>query len=226
MPTRLDAITTGYSLATAKTALPTVGSVKRNLLNAFAIKFYRDWQNETGVEWESLSRIVSAGTVTTTAVQYDLAEDINYISKDENNNVLINDQKFLVVSVSQLTKYKYSNAVAHVRVDNVSSLRFSQAFITGSSLIGKTIEVPCVIKLDDLTSDTSEILIDQPEWLGERIAAQYAFSFKSTRDMYDDLLQMANDRMNSMKMNNNTGQESYNTGIDYFAVNGNGGSDY
>lgn len=222
MSTRLDAITTGFFLATAKTTLPPVGDPKRLLLTSLAVKFYRDWQTETGVEWESLSRIVSAGTASVTQVQYDLTEEINYISKDKNNHVRINDQLFRVVTVAQLTRYSATDAVAHVVEDGQHSLRFSRPFTVGSPLISKAISVPAVIKLEDITSDSSEVLIDQPEWLGERVGAQYAFSFKSTRDMYDDLLSMANDRMNSMKTNNNTGQESYSDGVDIFATMGNG----
>lgn len=224
MATRLDAIATGYLLATGKTTLPAAGSVKRDLLTNLAIKFYRDWQTETGVEWESLSQDISAGTATAGNDTFDLAEEINFISKDENNYVVINEQKYKVVSVRQLSKYRYSRAVAHIVVDGTHSIKFSQEFTSDDPVVGEEILVPCIIKLDDITSDSSEVLIDQPEWLGERIAAQYAYSFKSLRDMYDDLLALANDRMNSMKAANTIGTESYSTDIDYFATLGNVGS--
>jgi hypothetical protein len=55
MSTKLDAMTMGYTLATGKTTIPASGTAKRSLLDSLAVKFYRDWQTETGVEWESLS---------------------------------------------------------------------------------------------------------------------------------------------------------------------------
>jgi hypothetical protein len=225
MVTKLDAMTTGYYLATGKTTLPAVGSAKRSLLDALAVKFNRDWQTETGVEWESLSSDVSAGTAVVGTDTYELSDPINFISKDENNNVTINGQKFKVVSVRQLSRYASSRAVAHVVTDGEHFVKFAQAFTAGDNLAGEEILVPCIIKLDDLTSDASEVLIDQPEWLGERIGAQYAYSFKSLRDMYPDLLDLANDRMESMKSANTTGTESTSTGEDYFMTMGNVGID-
>lgn len=229
MATRLDAITDGYTFATGKTTLPAAGTAKRELLTALAIKFYRSWQTEPDTEWDSLYQLVGAGTVTATD-EFDLDTDINFISKREGNNVRIlisgstdNYINYTTVKPQQLYQYRTGNYCAHVVEDGTHKIRFSRAFVAADQAIGGTIQVPAVIKLDDITSDTSEILIDNPEWLGKRIAAQYAFSFKSLRDMYDDLLALANEDMVSMKAGNTSGNESYNTGIDYFALNGNVG---
>lgn len=225
MATKLDAMTLGYTLATGKTTLPAAGSAKRSLLDSLAVKFYQDWQNEPDTEWESLSADVSAGTAAAGTDTYDLDDDINSISKDDNNYVTINGTRFKVVSVRQLSKYTTAHAVAHIVRDGQHSIKFSKPFVAGDPLIGQEILVPCIIKLDDLTKDSSEVLIDQPNWLGERVGAQYAYSFKSLRDMYPDLLDMANETMNSMKANNSTGTESYTTGEDYFVTMGNVGID-
>lgn len=222
---RLDAITTGYMLATSKSTLPAIGTSKRDLLTNLAIKFYQDWQVEPDTEWESLSRDVSAGTATVDNDTFDLADEINFISKDDNNYVTINGQRFQVVKFNQLSKYSTSRAVAHITVDGTHSIKFSTPFVATDTLVGQEILVPCIIKLDDLTSDKSDVLIDQANWLGERIGAQYAYSFKSLRDMYPDLLDMANETMQSMKAANSSGGESYNTEVDYFASMGNVGLD-
>ena len=229
MATRLDAITTGYMLATGKTTLPAVGTAKRDLLTNLAVKFYRDWQTEPDTEWKSLYQLIGAGTVTATD-EFDLDTDINFISKQPGNNVRVLTTAgqyidYEAVKPQQLYQYRNSNAVAHVIEDGVHKLRFSKPFTSTDAAFGGTIQVPAIIKLDDITSDSSEILIDQPEWLGERIAAQYAYSFKSLRDLYDDLRNMANERLSSMKAANGSGSESYNTGIDYFALAGNVGLD-
>lgn len=223
--TRLDVITEAWLLATGKTALPSVGQTKRDQLNALAVKFYRDWQVEPGVEWNSLYQLVGAGTVTATD-EFTLDTDINYISKNEGNKVRVLTTAgqyidYETVLPMQLYQYRGSNAVAHIIEDGEHKLRFSKPFTATETAFGGTIQVPAIIKLDDITTDESEILIDQPQWLAERVAAQYAYSYKSLRDMYPDLLDLANERMSSMKAANSSGNESYNTGIDYFALYGN-----
>lgn len=230
MATRLDAITTGYMLATSKSTLPATGTSKRDLLTNLAIKFYRDWQTETDTEWESLYQLIGAGTVTATDT-FDLDTEINFISKEYGNGVrvLLSSGQYInfkTVKPQELYQNRYVNAVAHVVSDNVHSVKFSRPFVSTDQAFGGTIEVPAIIKLDDITSDSSELLIDNSEWLGERIAAQYAFSFKSLRDMYPDLLAQANETMTGMKLANGSGTESYNTGIDYFATQGNVGDCY
>ncbi len=225
MATRLDAIKRAWRLAEGKSTstLPPTGNRKRDILTDFAIDYYRDWQVEPGVEWESLSQDVSAGTVTADNDTYDLSEDIHFISKDENNYVVINEEKYKVVSVRQLSKYAYGRAVAHIVQDGTHSIKFSRPFREGDALIGKEILVPCIIKLDDINSDESDVLIDNPEWLAVRVAAQYCDSFPSKRERYSDLLEQANELMMGMKSANETGNASYNTGIDYFASIGNVG---
>jgi hypothetical protein len=87
-------------------------------------------------------------------------------------------------------------------------------------VFGGTIEVPAIIKLDDINSDTSEILIDNPQWLPARLAAQYVFNDRQLNYLYDDLLADANDMMQGMIDQNGTLSDSYNTGIDYFSSMG------
>lgn len=216
--TKLEAITTAYLLATGKTTLPTGNKLAQ--LNALAEKFYRDWQVEPDTEWQSLYQTVGAGTVTATD-EFDLDTDINFISKEQGNyvRVLTSAGQYIdypVVKPQQLYQHRLVPAVAHVVEDGTHKIRFSRAFTADDTAFGGTIQVPAIIKLDDITSSSSEILIDQPEWLAERVAAQYCYSYKSLRDMYDDLINLANEHMMSMKVQNGSGNESLNTGINYF----------
>lgn len=228
--TRLQSTTEAYLLATGKTALPATGTAKRDLLTNLAIMFYRSWQTEPDTEWQSLYQAVGAGTVTATD-SFDLDTDINFISKLPGNYVRVKTTtgqyiSFESVKPQQLFQYRLGNYVSHVVVDGVHKIKFSKPFITGDQAIGGTIQIPAIIKLDDITSDSSEVLIDIPGWLSKRVAAQYAYSFKATRDMYDDLLALANEDMVSMKASNTSGNESYNTGINYFESLGNVGNDH
>jgi hypothetical protein len=81
--------------------------------------------------------------------------------------------------------------------------------------------VPAILKLDDITDDDSEILIDSPAWLPARMAAQYALSYKSLRDKYPDLLDQANEFYDRYESRNTSGNDSTSTGVDYFASMGN-----
>lgn len=232
--TRETAITDAYMYATGKSvAIGSIPSAKRNLLTSLAIKFNRDWQTENGIEWDSLYSVVSAGTVTATN-QFTLATPINFVSTDkqrENNKVRVlcadgvTYVEFMSVKPSELYSNRYRNAVAHVASSGVDSVKFSRAFTTSDQAYGGTIQVPAITKLGDLTTDASTVYIDNPEWLPWRMAAQYAYSYKSLRDMYPDLLDKANELMTGMIGRNISGNESTSTGVDYFATMGSVGLD-
>lgn len=174
------------------------------------------------MEWGSLSQIVSGGTVTATDT-FTLGADIHFISKQSNAVVRVktgdnNYIYFKTVQPQQLHLYKDSKAVAKVAADTI---KFSAPFKVGDQAIGGTIEVPAVVKLDDLNGDTSEVLIDNPAWLPARLAAQYVLTDRQLNYLYDDLLAQANELMISMKSADSAGNESTSTGIDYFASMGN-----
>lgn len=226
--TRLEAITEAYVLATGKTTLPAVGQAKRSLLTNLCAKFYRDWQTEPSVgEWNSLYGVVGAGTVAAGTTVYTLDTPIHFISERTGNTIRIrktdgSPADFLLITPQQLYQYRNNDAVALV---NGNQLQFSREFPADSDLIGGTIEVPAITKLDDLVDDTSDILIDNPAWLPVRIAAQYCYSYRSLRDMYPDLLDQANELMQGMINQNTPINSSYHTGIDYFGSLGNVGND-
>lgn len=219
---RIDAVKESILLATGKATTPT-GS-KLSEMNALAIKFYRDWQVEPGIEWDSLYQTIGAGTVSASDT-FDLDTDINFISQRPGNYVRVKTTdgqyiNFPVVKPQQLFQYRTQNAVAKV-ADN--QIKFSRPFVAGTQAIGGSIEVPAIIKLDDLTGDNSEVLIDNPNWLPARMAAQYVLTNKQLNYLYDDLLAQANELMMGMLQNGQAPQTT-STGIDYFATLGNVGN--
>lgn len=222
--TRAQAIDDAYLLATGKYPAPTTGS-KRNRLTALAKKFYRDWQTEPGEEWDILSSDVSAGTVTATDT-FELDEEINYISKKLDTLVRIevsptNTTYYRVVPASDLSKYAGQNVVAQM---STTEIKFATAFPANSPLLGGTIKVPAILKLEDLDSDSSEVLIINPAWLPARMAAQYVMTDNQLSDLYPDLLDQANELMRGMKQANDPASPTTSTGIDYFGSLGNVGS--
>ncbi len=216
--TLLEAITEGYLLATGKSTLPSSGSSKYNRLIALAKKCYRDWQTETGVEWNSLYEVVSAGTVTATD-EFELDEEVNKLSQREGDNIrIVTDENqyydYKYISPSRLYAYRYNKAVALIAEKR---LRFSRGFTSSDPEFGSTISVPASIKLDDLVNLTDEILIDNPAWLPVMIAVHYVQSDAQLQYKYPDLLAHANDLMNGMKLANGSPDSTYSTGEDYFS---------
>lgn len=228
--TRQEAIEDAYAYVTHKAV--DIGSIpadKRALLTKLAVKFYRQWQTEPDMEWNSLYQVVGAGTVSATD-SFALDTDINFISTQEQRELNrirvvhtdgINYTEYDLKRPGELFQLRNQKAVAFTRPDGEATIKFSRAFTADDPEYGGTIQVPAIIKLDDINKDTDEILIDDPEWLSWRMAAQYAFTYDSLRDMYDDLLAAANERMQGMMSRNTTGTETTSTGVDYFSSLGN-----
>lgn len=227
MSTRLDVITGGYLLATGKASPPSSGT-KRDKLTAICNRLYKNIQVEPGIEWDWLYDVVGAGTVTATDI-FDLDTDLNYISKDGSHElntvrVLCEDGTTYVdyktVHPRQLHRHRYENAVALI---TGAQLQFSRVFDADEQAFGGTIEVPGIIKLDDLTSDNDEIPPEMAQWLEVAIARDYVLTDSQRNYLYDDLSDQADDQLQGMKDRNGTGNDSASTEDDYFAREGNVG---
>lgn len=215
--TTLDAMTEAFLLATGKSTLPAVGSTKYNRLLGLCKKFYRDWQTEPGVDWNSLHGLTSAGTVSATDV-FDLEDEILKVSQRKGDfiRVLIstgNYSNFTLVPASQLYRDRYSNTVARIG----QTIKFSRTFTVSDPEFGKSISVPAFLKLDDLVALTDEVLIDNPAWLPPIVAAGYVLPDAQLSYQYPDLIEQAKDLTLGMKLANNTQDDSYSTGEDYFS---------
>lgn len=216
--TVLEAITDAYLLATGKSTLPTSGSAKYDRLFNLAKKFYRSWQKEKGTDWDSLYEVVGAGTVTATDT-FEIDTEIIKVSQRKGDYIRIvctngNTIPFKLVPASKLYEDRYANVVAKIGLN----LKFSRTFSATDQEFGGTVEVPAYIKLDDLASESDDVLIDDPDWLPVVIAAQYVLSDAQLSYQYPDLLQQAQDLMDGMKLANNPQEETYTSDEDYFNV--------
>ncbi len=216
---RLEALQEAYTLATGKSTLPT--GTKLDKLVTLTRKAYRDWQTEPDTEWQSLYTVVSAGSVTATDT-FELDTEINFISQEVTDPVRIKKdgqyQTYAVVRPQQLYGLREERAVAKT-ADN--AIRFSHPFRPDDQFIGGSIEVPAIIKLDDLVRDNDEVLVDNPAWLPAKVAALYVLNDSQLNYLYSDLNDLANELMSGMKERNDSSADSYNTGIDYFGALGN-----
>lgn len=219
-----DAMQETYLLATGKPTLPPSGSTKYNRLYRLCIKFYRDWQREPGVDWNSLYGLTTAGTVTATDT-FEFDDEVIKVSQRAGDfvRVLVTSpstyRDFTLIPASQLYQGRYTNAVAKIG----QTVKFSRTFASTDPEFGKTIYVPAYIALDDLLALTDDVLIDDPSWLPPISAAQYVLSDAQLNYQYPDLLQQAQDRMDAMRLANNTQGDTYATGQDFF-YNGLGNS--
>lgn len=214
--TKQEAMTEAYLLATGKNTLPTTGGTKYNRLEGLVEKCYRDWQTETGVDWNSLFQVVGAGTVTATDT-FDLDTEINKVSKRDGDYIrIVTDDygtiNFKLVPATQLYRDATRNSVAHIG----TQLKFSRTFTSTDQEFGGEIQVPAFVKLDDLDNLTDDVLIDNPAWLPAIVAAHYVLSDVQLNFKYPDLIAQANDLMNGMKLANGTQDDNYTAGENYF----------
>lgn len=213
--TFLEAMQQAYLLATGKSTLPAEGSSKYNRLYNLVIKFYRDWQTEPGVDWNSLYQLLDSGTITATDT-FDIDDTIIKLSQRPNDSVRVittsNTYTFPTVNASRLYQNRYDNAVAKIG----NTLVFSRAFTSSSNEFGGTLYVPCYVRLDDLSNLSDEVLIDNPAWLPVVVAAQYVLSDAQLQYQYPDLLSQAQDLMDGMKLANEPQDETYSDGNYYF----------
>lgn len=215
--TLLEAMTEGYLLATGKATLPAAGSAKYNRLLSLAKKIYHDWQTETGVDWNSLHRVLNIGNVTATD-EFAIGTDIHKISQREEDAIRIvtddNTHEFMLVPAPRLYRFRYGNAVAHIG----ANLKFSRTFAADDQEFGGAIHVPVFVKLTPLSDPADAVLIDNPNWLPAILAAHYVLSDRQLNYKYPDLIAQANDLMVGMKLANNPQSDTYNTGEDFFDV--------
>ncbi len=215
--TLLETITQAYLLATGKSTLPQEGSAKYNRLIGLAKKFYRDWQTEPGIDWNSLYQLVEVGTVTATDT-FDIDDQIIKISQRPSDQVRIvtssNTFTYKTVSPSQLYSNRYAYAVS--RIGN--TVKFSAPFTTSSQQLGGTLYVPAYVRLDDLVNLNDEVLIDNPAWLPVVVAAQYVLSDAQLQYQYPDLLSQAQDLMKGRILANEAQDETEVDGEEHFMV--------
>lgn len=217
--TILEAMSQAYLLATGKSTLPAVGSTKYGRLYGLAVKFHKDWCYEPGVDWASLYQIVSAGSVTATDT-FELASDnlVIRLSQRERDYVIINTTsnqfRYTIKNPSNLDASRYDNVVTRVG----QSIKFSKPFVSTDQMFGGAILAPAYVELDDITSVSDDVQIDNSQWLPVVVSAQYVLSDAQLSYQYPDLIEQAKTIMDGMKLNNTSSGDTYSTGENYFDV--------
>lgn len=210
-----DAVADVYLRATAKTTTLTTGTKYNRIIRL--LNFYqRRWANEPGVDWNSLyNPAFSLGTVTNTD-SFDIdTSSIRKFSSRQGDIVRIvwtdgvGYTDYDIVDANKLKDYSYGvhkeNPLGWYCTQIGSQLVFNHKFISTDPQYGGEIFVPCYVYPDDITTtatDSSEVQVDDPDWLVTRVAAEYVRNDITRRQRYPELLVEANEIMGRMKDDN------------------------
>lgn len=187
------AIQKAFLHSNRKATAPAAGTSKYEALLDIADSMQKMWASEPSTEWDSLYSLETIGTVSATDT-FDLPDEINYISKSEDDPIRIGTVAYKLVKPNQLYKYQGSNVCAQIG----RTLKFSSAFASDSSLIGESILVPSILYTDDITVGTNEIQVDDPMWLAYMMAAEFSRNDVVKQGQYDNLLALADQCMQRM----------------------------
>lgn len=194
-----DAIIEAHMLATGKRRELEPGSVKYEKLLAIANVSQNQWENEPGVVWNSRKRPLQAGTISKGVSRYALPRSLKTLDFKESVIVSKGDSIKHFTLVAPHLVNKGSNLVA---LDG-GQLNFGNNIT--DDIIGASITVPAVIKLDPLVKPTDEIKIDDPRWLIFMMAAEYARNNQTKQHQYSNIVAMAQNSMESMLSRNGNG---------------------
>lgn len=189
------AIKRAFLHANRKTTMP-VGA-KYDALLAIADSVQKMWAAEPDIEWDSLYSLENIGTVTATDT-FDLPDEINYLSKSEDDPIRIGTNSFKLVKPNQLYRYKGTDVCAQVG----KTLKFANTFASDSPLLGEDINVPSILAVEDITSGSDEVQVDDPMWLVYMMAAEFDRNDIIKVSQYDNLLALADQSMQRMKQAN------------------------
>lgn len=159
------------------------------------------WAKED--DWASLYNPgVDCGTITATDT-YDLDDSIRVISNNSADSVQVfrtdgQVSNYKTVPPDQLKYYPNGNFCA--RVGN--TLVFNKSFTPDSPEFGGTLKVPAFLFADHLVKANDTVPVDDPNWLVNIVAADWAMTDLTLAQNVPQLVAQANDLMGSMKQAN------------------------
>lgn len=147
--------------------------------------------------WASLYDIQSAGTVASGTQTYDLPDE--FIAPSDEVYVTGTDGRlyyFTLLKPQQRSHDGYNEV--YVSGVNPKTLTFVQTISSTTNFVGGTVNVPGYYKPDDLTADSDDIPVDDPNWLVVATAADIAFNDVVYETKAADLTEKANDLYRKM----------------------------
>lgn len=227
------AIQKAYTRATGHTDVLATNDPRYLRLLEHADDLQRDWQDEPGINWNSLYRQITVGNITAIVPNYDLDGSIRTISKREQDSVILQltsgansgQQWFYdIISPDKLTEYRYRQVCAVLE----GQLYFANnpatsIFPVTDARIGAEIIVPSYIYVTDITNGTNKIQVDDPQWLVYMMAAEFVRNDFVRQNQYPSLLAIANNKMEGMRQRNEDQRMEIPVDIDLYDIEPNVG---
>lgn len=191
--------------ATGKTSTASSGDTKWTKVLGIANTLIDSWQEEPGIDWESLyDHNYSIGTVSATDTYALNTDDIRKISDKKDDFVRIyhtdgvNYTDYETVPADRLKFFADGNYCARIQDDLV----FNVPFTATDPQFGGDIQVPIYTYAEVLIAGTDEVSVDIPNWLVVMSAAEYVRNDITRQNQYPNLVAEANQLMEKMKENN------------------------
>ncbi len=216
-----QAVSQTYLSATGKTTTLTLGSAKyTKILSLFNI-YTQVWANDPETNWSSLRNVFTLASTVSATDTYALPASLGKLSDSEGDFVRIyhtdgvTESDYTIVPIDRLyndlpTRNNYGIDIIGTGTCAVvgQNLVFSRAFTSANTQFGGTIKVPGYSIPPTLVSGTDVIRVDDPNWLCFIAAAEYVRTDVTRVGQYPNLIAQATDSMNSMKLINNSQNET------------------
>lgn len=200
------------------TSWPSPGSNKYLMCVVIANGILKWYVKDSHVRWDSLFTTRTAGPITANAQDYDLDNDIFYLSDWVYiNRTDDNVDRFKVVHPE--SRNDSFTAIGEIASDAGDPL----VYLTGSSQdgasnltinfptpwsqanqadIGGMIEFGCYAQPADIVNPADVVPVNDPEWMTQRLAAELARNDPAKQDQYPNLIGVANDLYAKMVLAN------------------------
>lgn len=196
---------------------PSPGAAKYLKAVIAANELYRKWALDSKVHWDSLWVLRTTGPVASTQQAYDLDSDIFYLSDWVYiNRTDGNIDRFQVVHPE--ARNSSFNAIGAIgsdwgdpmvyltgtfaHGDSNLTMNFQTPFTQLTGDVGGTIEFGAYALPDPFQNPTDIILMNNPDWLVKRLAAELARNDPSKEDQVDNLMLEAQNLYDRMVKDN------------------------
>ena len=183
---------------------PAVGTVDHTSWLSVANRKQNEWARDGKQTRASLFEIRNIGTVAVGSTSFDLDE------------IVLPADKVTVTVGTVVTDYTICKPqerdsftqACYISGRDPQVLTFTDKFVSGGAGIGGTINIAAYWLPETLTSATSIVSVDDPNWLVYSLAAENAFNELTYSDKYPELVAKANNLYQQMSSNNRRGTSS------------------
>lgn len=214
--TTLEFVTISFLKATGETFTGSAGDEDYEIYRNLGNFYIYEWADEPDTTWESLyDPEYSIGTVSNTDT-YDLDDEIRQLSREPGDVVRIDHTdgvgytNYIIVKAKQLKRYYEGNkSVSHGNycAQVGRTIVFNHTFVSTDPQYGGSIVAPIYNYPDLLVNSGDTVPVDIPNWLVLIVAAEIVRNDITKQNQYKNLLGEANQKMLTMKGNNDASQE-------------------